>query len=147
MLVHYSWLILIYFWHFSIAVGNMHILYKHVYKYICVFNHEKNIWRFYLKWVPRSRLGANALSLTMVEPVPVADRRTACVWPSWIDTSIFSWKWVVSLRWATTWSSSWLSGGTSPSLGRTLQKDFLWLWEKKKKGVSSMSKMLPGGGT
>lgn len=86
---------------------------------------------FYLKWVPKSRLGPNGLSLTMVLPVPVADRETVCVWLSWMATSNLSWKGSMSFRCATTLSSSWLSGATSPSLGSTRQKDFFFLTNRK----------------
>lgn len=83
---------------------------------------------FYQRYVPSSRLGAKGLSLRIVVPVPVAERGTVCVWLCWTDTSSLSSKTSVSFRCATTLSSSWLSGGTSPSLGSTRQEDLLRLW-------------------
>lgn len=95
----------------------------------------------YLRWVPRSREGPKGLSLTTVLPVPVAERQTVCKWLSWMDISSLSLKGSVSFRWATTFSSSWHLGGTSPSLGSTRQKDFLQLWRNKNTNWSWWAKV------
>lgn len=89
---------------------------------------------FYLKYVPRSRLGPKGLSLMIVVPVPVADTETMSVVLSCMDTSNLSWKWIVSFRCATIFMSNWLSGRISPSQGSACQND-LWLSCKKNRNT------------
>lgn len=93
---------------------------------------------FYLKCVPRSRPGRKGRSMTTVVPVPVAHRRTVCVWLSCIKISNLPSNWIVSFRCATTLSSSWLltglntlkglSGGLKKHRSYNLSQLTVWTW-------------------
>ena len=83
----------------------------------------------YLKWAPKSRLGAKGRLVTIVVPLPVAEKGMVCVSLFWMDRCSLSWKCRVSSRWATSLSSSFPWGGTSPSLGSTRHRDLLRTWK------------------
>ncbi len=87
-------------------------------------------WLFYLKWVPKSRLGANGWSVTMVVPFPLAHTGMLKVCPSWISSNSSSWKGKVSFKWAINFNCKLCSGGISPSVGSTHQRDLFFTYQQ-----------------
>lgn len=79
----------------------------------------------YLKCAPKLSSGAKGLSETMVEPIPEAWTGIRYVLLFSMSKMTVSLNVSVSFRLAVSVSSTSLSGGTVPSLGSTVQRDFL----------------------
>ena len=79
----------------------------------------------YLKCAPKLSSGAKGLSETMVEPTPEAWTGIRQVLLSSMSKTIVSLNVSMSFKLAVSVSSTSLSGGTMPSLGSMVQRDFL----------------------